>query len=192
MTAPWSDRPASFGAPGHADRGDEYEAVLDQLEFVSSGYPTLTRYKAGDTSRSSANTGATYTDDPEMALGGLVANAIYVVELEINITIGAGGFKQQWSWPAGGAWRSLKFAYNNGTVTFAQSWQRLSDATTSPGASVTGVAAGAAGGTPWRFVGTLFMGTTPGTLAWQWAQDASNAANTTVHRGGWFRVQRVA
>jgi hypothetical protein len=191
MTSPWTARPANLGAPGHANRGDEWEALLDQVEFLSGGFPAMMRYKTGDTSRSSATTGATYTDDPDLAVP-VLANAVYVVELEANLTIGAGNFKQQWTWPAGGRLGAIAFAYNNGTVAFASSWQRLAATTTSPGGAVTGVSGGGAGGTPWRYKATLEVASTAGVLTWQWAQDASNAANTTVERGSWMRVTRCA
>lgn len=32
----WSRRPTSWGKPGHSDRGDEGEAVLDQIDFLST------------------------------------------------------------------------------------------------------------------------------------------------------------
>lgn len=31
----WTDRPANFGVPGHVDRSDEKEAILDQLDSLT-------------------------------------------------------------------------------------------------------------------------------------------------------------
>lgn len=191
MTSPWTRRPSNLFAPGHANRGDEGEEVLDQIEFLSSGYPGVLKIKTADTSRSSANVGTTYTDDPDLAVSGLAANGVYVVEIEMNITIGAGGFKYQNTAPAGSTFECISFIWNNGTVTFANAWKRITAGGT-PGAATAGHIPGADGGAPYRLRYTLFVGSTPGVLAFQWAQDSSNAANTTVVKGSWMRLTRAA
>lgn len=192
MTSPWNGRPGNWGRPGHVNKGDEGEEILDQLEYMSTGHPVRYKYTTQARSRSSANTGATYTDDPDLAIA-VEANAVYEVSLRANLTIGAGSFKQQFTWPSGSA-EAGDFDYANGTVSYtttSNGWQKLVAAASSPGMSITGVAGGAHGGTPWRVEFTLFTGATAGNLVWQWAQDASNAANTTVEKGARLRVTRI-
>lgn len=146
-------------------------------------------YKSASTSRSSANTGATYTDDPHLTVP-VVANGVYDIEMKASMTIGAGSYKQQFTFPSG-TLEVPEFDYNNGTVTYANAWQRQT-AGASPAAAVTGVAAGAAGGAAWRATGTLFVGATGGSFTLQWAQDSSNAANTTMLKGSLLRAFRIA
>lgn len=188
MTSPWATRPANWGAPGHANRGDEYEAVADQVEFLSTGYPGRMAYKATDTSRASTTA---FADDPHLVIPDLVPNAVYIAELELNITIGAGGWKYQNTAPSGSTFECISFTWNNQTVTFANSWLRIA-ASGSPGAATAGHIAGAAGGSPYRLRYTLFMGSVAGSLAFQWAQDSSNVANTTLVKGSWLRLTRAA
>lgn len=39
----WTGRPTNWGKPGHVNRGDEYEAVLDQISSLTSpGYTAFT------------------------------------------------------------------------------------------------------------------------------------------------------
>jgi hypothetical protein len=137
------------------------------------------------TSRASTTT---MTSDPHLTVA-VAANQIYAVELEFNVDIGAGGFKHQSIAPSGSTFENISFAWNNGTVAFGPSWQRLAGSA-SPGAAVAGHAAGANGGTPYRLRYALFTGANPGTLALQWAQDSSNAANTTIQKGGWLRLMQ--
>lgn len=191
MTVPWSARPTNLFAPGHPNRGDEGEAVLDQLEFLSTAYPGALVYKSADTSRSSANTGSTYTDDPHLAVAGLTASGVYVCEIETNLTIGAGGFKYQVTAPSGSTFENASFIWNNGTVTYSNAFSRIASSA-SPGVGNAGHVAGASGGSPYRLRFTLFMGSTAGTCAFQWAQDAANAANTTMNKGSWMRLTRAA
>lgn len=187
MTSPWTARPANWGAPGHANRGDEYEAVADQVEFLSTGFPVSIAYKSSDTNRSSANTGATYTDDPHLALA-VAANAVYAVQMYGVAAIGAGLMKLQWTHPSGSTFEAGGWGYDPGTAD----WQtnNAGFSSTSPSAIVLGLAAVA--NTPIRLDGTLIMSSTAGLLTLQWAQNASNAANTTLRKGSWLRLNRIA
>lgn len=191
MTSPWTGRPANWGAPGHVDKGNETEEILDQLEYVSLGHPVITKYKTADTSRSSANTGATLTTDPHLSGFTAVANGVYLVELEVNTTVGAGGMNTQFTIPSGTG-ESPTYFYNNGTATYAQSGYIKLAAGSSPIAIVAGYVGGAVGGFPLRKRVTVFVGSTDGTINFQWSQNSSNAANTTVLKGGWMKVQRLA
>ena len=145
-------------------------------------------YKTADTARASTTT---YTDDPHLAVAGLLANAVYVCEIETNLTIGAGGFKYQVTAPSGSTFENASFIWNNGTVAYTSAFARIASSG-SPGVGNAGHAAGASGGSPYRLRFTLFMGATAGTCAFQWAQDSSNVANTTMNKGSWFRLTRAA
>lgn len=164
------------------------EDLGDWEDAINAALTGWTKHKPGSTSRSNANTGATYTDDPDLT-GPVVANGIYTVELKANCTVGAGNFKQRFTFPSG-TLENIDWSYNNGTVTFTSSWFRAT-AGSSPGGTVAGVTAGATSGFPWRMTATLYVGVTGGTLAWQWAQDSANAANTTVAKGAWLRAIRI-
>ena len=179
----WTDRPADWDKPGHLDRADEREAILDRIELSPE---VQLFYKTGDTSRSSANTGTTYTDDPQLGPAAVVANAVYVVELNTNATIGAGQLNTQFTYPSGTA-ENASFDWNNGAVAYASAWQKIASSST-PGAGIGGFTTGG----PIRVMFTLFVGSTGGSLAFQWAQAALNAANTTLLKGSWLRVTRVA
>lgn len=177
----WADRPADWDKPGHVDRSDEKEAILDRIELSPEVQFT---YKTGDTSRSSANTGATYTDDPHLT-ASVVASGVYVVELVTSTTIGAGNLNTQFTFPSGTG-EAAKFDWNNGSVAYASAWTKVASSSSPL------VMGGFTTGGPINITFTLFVGSTGGTLAFQWAQAASNAANTTILKGSWLRVTRVA
>jgi hypothetical protein len=143
-------------------------------------------YKTGDTPR---NLVTAFTSDPDL-VATVVANAVYAVQLVASVAIGAGGFRFQFTFPSGTA-EAPTFAWNNGTIAFASHWLRLT-AGASPAGGTTGMAAGAAGGTPLLGRFALFVGATGGTLALQWAQDSSNAANTTIAKGSYMTLTRLA
>lgn len=181
----WPLRPVDWDAPGHLDRADEREAILDRIEATPEAQFA---YKLADESVSSATTGATYQNDDHLSGFVVAANSVHVVELDINATIGAGGLNTQFTFPSGTA-ESAKFGWNNGTVTFASSLTRVA-ASASP-LVVGGFTGGAAGGAPIRITFTLFVGSTGGALDWQWAQSSSNAALTTISKGSWMRATLV-
>lgn len=191
MTSPWTGRPANWGVPGHVNKGDEAEEILDQLEYVSGAHPVITKYKTANTDRSNANTGATLTTDPHLSGFTAVADGVYVVELEVNTTIGAGGLNTQFTIPSGTG-ESPAYFYNNGTATYAQSGYLKLSAGASPIAVVAGYVAGANAGFALRKRVTVFVGSTGGTINFQWSQNSSNAANSSVLKGSWMKVQRVA
>lgn len=178
----WTDRPADWDKPGHIDRADEKEAILDRIELSPE---VQIFYKTGDTSRSSANTGTTYTDDPQLGPAQVVASGVYVVELVMSTTIGAGNLNTQFTFPSGTA-EAVTFDWNNGSVAYASAWQKVASSSSPI------VNGGFSTGGPIKITFTLFVGSTGGNLAFQWAQAASNAANTTLLKGSWLRVTRVA
>lgn len=184
MTSPWTGRPANWGAPGHANRGDEYEAVADQIEFVSGGFPGILKYKTADTSRAS---NAAYADDPDLA-ASVVAGGVYFVEIYGVYQAGATGqIKFQMTFPSG-TMEASSWEYDPGTDEWAATTV-LSQA--SPALFVGGLT-GTAGNVPFRLQGTAIIGTTGGTLALQWAQNVSNATATIIRKGTIMRLTRAA
>lgn len=171
---------------GHRVTAANIDAILDQIEALSAVEVQL-KYKTVTTSITNDNT---HNDDPHLSGFTVVANGVYVVELFVNATIGAGGMDEQFTYPSGTAEASA-FDYNNGTVTYANAWQRMSAAASSPH-NVNGIAGGAFGGVAYRRNLTVFIGATGGSLSWQWRQNSSNAAATSVAKGSWMRVTRVA
>lgn len=177
----WTTRPADWDKPGHIDRSDEKEEILDRIEATSE---VQLLYKLADESVSSATTGATYQNDDHL-FASVVANGVYVVELNINTTIGAGNLNTQFTYPSGTA-ENASFDWSNNSVAYSTAWQKIAS-TASPL-----VAGGFSIGGPIRIMFTLFVGSIGGTLQLQWSQAASNAANTTLLKGSWLRVTRVA
>lgn len=190
MTVPWTARPANWGAPGHANRGDENEAIADQIEFLSSGFPIIMKYKTADVSRAST---AAYADDNELA-ASVVASAAYSVEVYGNYQAGATGqIKFQMTFPTGATLEGGSWEYDAGTdAAGAVNWASNGTlSSSSPAAFVAGLV-GTGGNVPFRLTGLLITSTTPGILALQWAQNVSNATATILRKGSWMRLCRCA
>lgn len=189
MTSPWTGRPANWGAPGHANRGDEYEAVADQIEFLSTGFPGALKYKTQDTSITSD---AAYDDDPHLA-ASVLANAVYAIEVYGTYQAGATGqIKFQMTFPAGATIESGSWEYDAGTdASGAVNWASTVMGLTSPGSFVVGLV-GTGGNVPFRLSGLLIVGSTAGTLALQWAQNVSHATATILRKGTWMKLTRAA
>lgn len=189
MSSPWTGRPAHMFAPGHPTRADEGEAILDQIEFLSSGFPGILKIKTGDTSRTSTTT---YADDPEL-FATVAAGATYLVEIYGNYQAAvAGQIKLQMTFPSGtmegGSWE-----YDAGTdASSAVNWaSNASISQASPATFVAGLVSTGAN-VPFRLTGSLFVGTTGGTLALQWAQNVSSGTATILRKGSAMRLTRAA
>ncbi len=179
MTSPWTGRPAHWGDPGHVNRGDEYEEILDQIEYVSTGTPALTRYKATDTSRNNV-TGTTYATDPDLAV---TVDAFGVYAYHFHMGISANAAPQM----------KTRLILPSGTLGAAA--YHLATAFSPPASPTTiseVVGITAAAGTPYAYYGTLFVGATGGTFGLQWAQNVSNAIAIVMQAGSWLKLQRLA
>lgn len=157
------------------------DAILDQVELLSATEVQM-KYKSVDTSRSLTTT---YTADTHLTGFTVAANGVYVVELNMSTTIGAGNLNTRFTFPSGTG-EAFTFDWNNASVTYANAWQKVASSSSPL------VAGGFTTGGPIRIMFTLFVGASAGTLSWEWAQSSSNAANTTVHKGSWCRVTRLA
>lgn len=115
----------------------------------------------------------TFHDDLDLAVA-VDANGVYRVLIEGLYQSGTTpDFKQQFTAPSGSSFESSYFLYNPGTVAML--------ATGALG-SVTGLG-GTGANVPFMLSATLFVGGTPGTLQWQWAQNTSDAGATIVRKG---------
>lgn len=88
----WSSRPASWGVPGHANRGTEYEAVLDQIALLTT--PNEATWTPAWTSSGTAPAigNATVTGKYWQAPGGLWVDAFMKVTFGSTSTYGTGVF----------------------------------------------------------------------------------------------------
>jgi hypothetical protein len=177
----WPARPANWGRPGQPFNGPDGQAVLDQIEFLSQGVPVGMVVKEVGTSRNSAGTGTTYTDDPHLQFE-VDANEIIKLDLQVLVDAGTTGDMKE------------RFLLPSGTIYGAH----YQFSTTAPTALIDGVAeitglqgTGAGARLYLRVAGTLFVGSTGGTVSWQWAQNASDAVNTTVAQGGTLEFCRI-
>lgn len=129
---------------------------------------TRTAVKPSDTSRASTIAPAA---DPVLALT-VAANATYLVECVGVWTSGGGGFRADWTGPAGA---TMVWTDNDGS--------------SSPDLGTDLTFAATTGTT---FKGALVVGATAGTLTFRWAQNTSNAAATVLKAGCYLRLERVA
>jgi hypothetical protein len=140
----------------------------------------VTKYKTADEPVASSTT---FQNDDQLSGFTVLANAVYELLLVTTYQASvAGAMKQRFVIPAGASIENWFFLYNPGTTT-------LSSGTPGDG-QVTGVA-GTAANVPWVIAGTLMMGSTAGTLDWQWAQNASNATATIVRKGSRLTLRRI-
>lgn len=180
MTSPVPTLPA-LHVPTAAELGQYATAVNALLaEARLSG-----AYKSADTSRTSTTT---YADDPHLTVP-VAANGVYGFDLYgLYQAGGTGLLKVQFAFPAGAEVDAASWSYDPGT----DEWAAVAGLpATSPLQYVTGLA-GTGGNLPFRLAGTLHVGSTAGTLAFQWAQTVSNATATIIRRGTRLTLTRFA
>lgn len=169
-------------APGSALRGKHMRWLLDQVEYLSQGVPVGAVYKSTSTSINSGSGGTTYANDPHLMLE---VEASEVVRLTLEVVWDAsvaGDFKSKFTAPSGTTFDSTVYAYSTAPAAPLASG---STEVSLPGAGV--------GSTMhFRMTTTMFVGSVPGTVNWQWAQFASDAGNTTVAKGGVLEYKRMA
>lgn len=138
------------------------------------------KVKTTDTSRSN---NAAYSDDPHLVIP-VLANTVYSVDMYGVYQAGATGlFKVQFALPSGATMAGGSWHYDPGADEWAAT--AIQESTT-PYAMV----AGLAGTTnfPFRLQASLHVGANAGNLAFQWAQNVSNATPTIVRKGSWLRA----
>lgn len=125
-------------------------------------------FKATDTARASTTTPAA---DPHLAVS-VEANAVYVLEANCVWTQGGGGFRIDFTAPASA---EMVWTDNDGFGILALGTDNTFSTTT--GATMKGAM---------RIAGTA------GTVTLRWAQNTSNAADTTLKEGSYLWLRRVA
>lgn len=172
----------TLDSPGSATRGKHTRWLLDQVEYLSQGVPVGAVYKTGSTSINSGSGGSVYANDPHLQFE---VEALEVVRITIEVVweaSTAGDIKMRFTAPSGAAFESTVFSYSN-----------VAPAALSPGQTEVSLPGSGAGQTlHFRQTTTLFVGSAPGTINWQWAQFASDATNTTVYKGGTLEYKRMA
>lgn len=155
-------------------------------DLLNSMLPTFV-YKTANEDRAS---NATLTDDTDLTLA-LAGSAVYYVEMYIHYaTPTAAGFQTAWTVPSG--------ATGNRWTTGAGSNQITSDNVSGRWTVIAYASSASYGdrGSSTNQLGLLEQSvmttTNAGTVALQWAQDVSTAANTRVAAGSFLRATRLA
>lgn len=172
-----ADRDAIITSPYNgqmATTTDTGTAWLRQAGVWTNASPPLVAVKSAD---QTVNSNTTYQNDTHMFVP-LLASTSYQFELRILMVSGATpGFKSQFTYPAGTT--GSVWGTNAGGVV---------GVTALPGA----LNWGATGADRYLTLnGRVLTSTTAGTFRFQWAQDVSNAANTTVRIGSFLRLSPV-
>lgn len=136
---------------------------------------TCSVIKKTDTSRASTTT---VTADPDLTCTGLDSTADYAVELFVQHTHNGGGIRFDMATGATSQYMGRSVRSAAATVqdhAFTTTVQTIANV----------------GSTPW---GTTLHGSMSGSTAvtFRWAQNTSNAGNTTVQDGSWLRVTKMA
>lgn len=181
MTIAWT-RPDYWDKPGTPPKGGDSRRILDFIDRIAQAKPVEAAYKLTSTSINSGSGGTTFTNDPHLSFD---VSALEVVRVKLSILYDAGtvgDMKCRFLLPSG-------TMYNSSFENAASAYTQLSDGN----AQITGLAGTGVGNRfPLRVEGTLEVGSTGGVVNWQWAQDAADASNTTVARGGMLEIIRLA
>lgn len=181
MTIPW-ERPEYWDKPGTPPKGGDSRRILDFIDRLAQAKPVEVYYKTAGTSINSAGTGTAYANDPHLSFD-VSASEVCRVELTAIVDAGTtGDLKERFLLPSG----TIKAAFYRYSTTDPTS---LIDGS----AEITGLqGAGVGAKLVLQVEGTLFVGATGGVVNWQWAQNAADVNNTTVHEGSLLEVVRLA
>ncbi len=126
------------------------------------------------------STDDTLSDDDTFTFP-VAVNGIYVVEAHILVNSGTTpDFKHQWSLPASATFDGWTRGVVADLTVFANVAEGAANAVSGDGADIS-----------LPLHGTLQVGATGGTAAWQWAQNTSDGGNTSVLIGSWMHVRRI-
>lgn len=143
--------------------------------------PIFARKTANETIN---NVGALQNDD--VLFVSVEANAVYEFKLRAIINSGTTpDFKMGWTFPTG-----LTMSYDlfegESLGAVANVIQGPYVQTDVPPISTTG------SDQPWIAEGLVIVGSTAGTLQWQWCQNTANASDTIVKAGSYLRLNRMS
>jgi hypothetical protein len=186
--ADWELRTSiTLDQPGQVQRGKHFRQLLDQVEYLSQGAPVGMAYKLSNTAVDNTSGGSSYQNDPHLSFE---AEANEVIRIYLDVVWDAHAtpdFKQRFQAPAGAQFEAISYAFGNASAAAARVLQAANST-----CEVTGVG-GAGVGILMYFTlwATLFMGSTSGTVNWQWAQNLSDANDTTVWKGSVLEYKRA-
>lgn len=153
--------------------------------------------KDADESVSTASTGTTLHDDLKLFVS-LAANATYAIDLTLIYieAVGTGiDIKAAWTFPTGCTLNFGSVGPHNAWVAAAGAaleaeWAAWQNVTASPSSSITFGTTNVASFTM-RANGIIQVGSTAGTLRFQWAQANGSASNLTVKAGSSLKATYV-
>lgn len=148
--------------------------------------------KPGDTTRASTTTN---TSDPDLVTGTLTAGGVYAVEFHVRFAgLQAAGLKTNWLVPTGTS--GNRDCMGPGSANVAETNAN----TTEMRWAVHGYSTAVAYTNPRNSTGAqvhliekalVTVGATAGTIAFQWAQNVSNATGTVVVAGSYVKWRQV-
>jgi hypothetical protein len=194
-TNPTSGNP--LNSPDHAgqhvDKNDAVLAIEAKVGVNNSAVTTSLDYLVkhhvilDKTVDETKNSDVTTADDAVLKFTA-DANGKYYFQLQVFFTtVAAADFKYQFNGPAGSTLITFRrdsnpASTNATTAAFEEAYYSTDTALTSA----------SSGSGQIRIYGVLHNGVTAGTVAFRWAQNTSNAGNTTVRAGSYFSYTKVA
>ncbi len=132
----------------------------------------------------SGNTGTTFVNDADMRFAA-AANSVYEFHAYVRFASPTGAdWKSSFTVPAGAAAHFQRVGRDGGGTFSGDSEFLDSDTVTSQGR-------GASVLTNTQFMGVLITAGTAGNLIFQWAQNTSNAGNTTLYQYSYLTARRI-
>lgn len=162
---------------GHRVTATDMDAILDQVEELSSALVFGCVYKPADETVTSS---ATYQNDNDLFFTA-VASGVYLVDAYIWYQAGATGQLKIKIVPPSGTMEAATFITDPSAVDWSSTAANL---------EVVGLT-GTGGNTPLQLRATLFMGVTGGTVQCQWAQNVSNGTGTILRKGSRMTYARI-
>ena len=157
--------------------GSQYPPIYAGAFPDADTLQALAPMVAWKTAAATARTSTTLVVDPDLQLA-LVADATYDVTADVNYS-GAGGLQFGWTLPSGvgGAYTAAFNLAGTGAGAYAYAW--------------TATPAAAAADNGLRLGGTLWTGSSGGTLGFNWGAGTSGDSVQTG-AGGVLRARRIA
>lgn len=156
----------------------QYPTIYAGQDYTASLIEAFAELVAWKTTAATARTSTTLIIDPDLQLT-LAANASYYIIADVNYSAATGGIQFGWTVPSGvgGAYSASMNLAGTGAGVFSYAWS----ATPSAAAADSGVKIG----------GTLWTGSSGGTLGFNWGAGTSGDAAQTGAGCG-LRAKRIA
>ena len=152
---------------------------------------------ARKTADESVTSSTTLQNDDELAVT-VSAGGIYTLDAFILFTGNeTGDFQCRFTFPSGSTLHFAAYApapgdagFNTGGSAGNVEFFARQNTTSSPSGVI--IYSGSTAQVHLRLVGTLVVGSSAGTLQFQWAQNTSNGTATTVKAGSWLKLDNVS